>query len=376
MRRIAVFLDGTWNVEDDNTNVWRLRSLCAPKSEDGTPQLIFYDEGLGTRFGEKVRGGFYGYGIDQNVRKPYQWLVENYQDGDEIFIFGFSRGAYTARSLAGLISICGLIVPGAPLGVGQLYTRYSRVDRNHRSIRELLQLKEAGSGQFDREETWLVKHSRPVDITMIGVWDTVGALNKRHAFLDPNLRKDMKHAFHALAIDEHRVKFKPTLWTQSTGMSKGLPHDLRPLSGVEQRWFSGAHANVGGGYADDPLPQPSLKWMMHNATSLGLRFKSDVDVDPDVYAAGVRDSYGEFGYGFYKRVFKPLYREIGAPPRESSDGWYVKTMNETIDGSVFDRWRQDASYRPRNVADWAKRVSVDPATITNSVRAADPNVAV
>jgi hypothetical protein len=114
-KRLALFLDGTWNEEGDNTSVWRLRSLCAPSDASGTVQFIYYDTGLGTHVGEKLRGGLYGFGIDDHVKKAYEWLVENYNAGDEIFIFGFSRGAFTARCLAGLISICGIVRPGTPL---------------------------------------------------------------------------------------------------------------------------------------------------------------------------------------------------------------------------------------------------------------------
>jgi uncharacterized protein (DUF2235 family) len=117
-KRIAIFLDGTWNTVNDNTNVWRLRALCAPRGSDGVDQAIYYNSGVGTRVGEKVRGGMFGFGLNENIIDAYQWLIERYNEGDELFIFGFSRGAYTARSLSGLISKCGLLEAGAPLSVG------------------------------------------------------------------------------------------------------------------------------------------------------------------------------------------------------------------------------------------------------------------
>jgi uncharacterized protein (DUF2235 family) len=98
----------------DNTDVWRLKALCAPLSADGSLQCAYYNSGLGTRVGEKVRGGMFGYGINTAVIEAYEWLIENYNAEDEIFIFGFSRGAYTARSLSGLVSRCGLLTSGAP----------------------------------------------------------------------------------------------------------------------------------------------------------------------------------------------------------------------------------------------------------------------
>ena len=108
-RRLVVFLDGTWDKEEGNTNVWRSKCLCALKGVDGREQKIFYNPGVGTTLGEQLRGGIFGYGIDDVIVNAYEWLLETFEDGDEIFIFGFSRGAYTARSLSGFISRCGLI---------------------------------------------------------------------------------------------------------------------------------------------------------------------------------------------------------------------------------------------------------------------------
>jgi uncharacterized protein (DUF2235 family) len=108
-KRLAVFLDGTWNTVGTNTNVWRMRALCASKGSDGKPQLIYYALGV-----NGFIGGAFGQGLDENIRSAYEWLVENYNAGDEIFIFGFSRGAYTARALAGLIAIDGILKAGSP----------------------------------------------------------------------------------------------------------------------------------------------------------------------------------------------------------------------------------------------------------------------
>ncbi|MBR0750152.1 DUF2235 domain-containing protein, partial [Bradyrhizobium japonicum] len=120
MKKLAIYLDGTFNTLNNNTNVWRLKSLTAETPD----QRVYYSQGVGTIRGEVVRGGVAGYGIDDEIIKAYTWLIENYDDGDEIFIFGFSRGAYTARSLSGLISKCGILRLGAPLSIEQLYARY------------------------------------------------------------------------------------------------------------------------------------------------------------------------------------------------------------------------------------------------------------
>lgn len=376
-KRLAIFLDGTWNEEGDNTSVWRLRSLCAPVDEKGARQLIFYDTGVGTAFGEKVRGGLYGFGIDEHVTKAYEWLVENYNDGDQIFIFGFSRGAFTARCLAGLVSICGIVRPGTPLGVGQLYARYGKVDRNHDSIRELLRKSEAGELKApEREQAWLLKYSRRVEIEMLGVWDTVAAIDlpgfAKHDFLDPNLRHDMKNAFHAMALDEHRHRFAPTLWTQSRPKRFGLPKITRPYESVEQRWFVGAHANVGGGYPNDFLPQIPLKWIAEKAKGCGLHLRDEVEIEEGAIKDPVADSYAPFLHGLYKHASAEYFRPVGEAVREGAE-YYTQNINETIDASVFEKWRVDETYRPDNLKAWADAHGVKVEDMTGDKRADDPH---
>ena len=168
MRRLAVFLDGTWNTLNNNTNVWRLKSLTAETAE----QRVYYSQGVGTRRGEAARGGITGWGIDDEIIEAYTWFIENFDDGDEIFIFGFSRGAYTARSLSGLICKCGILKLGAPLSIEQLYARYRIYDAP--TIRSLLSKELPRDGSI--EEQWLTKYSRPTKVKLVGVWDTVGSL--------------------------------------------------------------------------------------------------------------------------------------------------------------------------------------------------------
>src|SRR4051794_12932762 len=153
-KRLALFLDGTWNVVSDNTNVWRLRSLFAATDADQREQRAYYSTGLGTKFGERIRGGMFGRGIDTAITSAYEWLIDNYEIGDEIFIFGFSRGAYTARSLSGFISTCGLLRRGAPLGVNQLYIRYRT--QHSRTIRTLISEKDSAESKPNFEERWML----------------------------------------------------------------------------------------------------------------------------------------------------------------------------------------------------------------------------
>jgi uncharacterized protein (DUF2235 family) len=380
-KRLVVFLDGTWNSVDSNTNVWRMRALCASNSKDGRPQLVYYEVGV-----NGFLGGVFGQGLDENIRLAYEWLVENYNEGDEIFIFGFSRGAFTARSLAGLVAIDGILKAGSPIGVTELFDRYKKGDEE-----TIWKLKERVASGDTRnltvQDKWLLKYSQSAEVKVIGVWDTVGSIGlaagnipgfSRSTFnyLQTGLRIHILNGYHALAIDEHRNDFAPTLWdVHHPKDQNAVIAQARPLSAVEQRWFVGAHANVGGGYQTDLLAQAPLRWMMKRAESQGLSFRSEVELDGDALTAPIADSYKSFGWGLYAMVSAPLYRIIGREPEDREDGSHIN-VNETIDASVFERWRADPSYRPANLVEWAQRNKVDPAQLRTSVKANDPQVAV
>lgn len=377
-KRLAIFLDGTWNAVGDNTNVWRLKSLCASKDADNIAQIAYYDIGV-----NGFIGGAFGKGLNDNVTQAYEWLIDNYSPDDEIFIFGFSRGAFTARSLAGLIAKLGMLKPGAPLGVKQLYARYKVKDAA--TIWQLKREQELGELPSPTvEESWMLKYSQAINIKMVGVWDTVGSLGiplfqipgisrSSFGFLHTGLRTMIKNGYHALAIDEHRKDFAPTLWTVRKPKDGVWAAPPRDVSSVEQRWFVGAHANVGGGCQSDLLAQLPLRWMMKKASRHGLAFKTDVDLDGDALKAPISDSYKEFMHGAYSVVTKRSYRTIGAEPEQADDGTHT-TVNETVDASVFERWRKDSLYRPPSLGEWAERKKADPATIAQSVRADDPSV--
>lgn len=373
-KRLALFLDGTWNAVGTNTNVWRLRSLCADKDLDGRQQLRYYDTGV-----NGVIGGSWGKGLTEKVQEAYNWLVENYEDGDQIFIFGFSRGAHTARSLAGFISICGLLKAGGALGVDQLYERYRNDDN-----RTIFKLPTFASQDITLEERWMLKYSRPVAIEMVGVWDTVGALgvpafsfsgisSSTLKFHHTGLRKPIRHGFHALAIDEHRAKFTPTPWTIRTKVGATTSTSMRSIESVEQRWFVGAHANVGGGCFNDTLAQIPLRWMMEKASTLGLVFRNKLELDGNEHLGSISDSYKEFLKGAYSLISKRSYRTIAPEPFAGTTGTHAR-VNETIDASVFERWRDDNNYRPTNLIEWAKKKKVDPADIRCSILANSPAI--
>ncbi len=380
-KRLAVFLDGTWNSVNSNTNVWRMRALCSSKGTDGRPQLIYYEVGV-----NGFLGGLFGQGLNDNIRLAYEWLIENYNEGDEIFIFGFSRGAYTARALAGLVAINGILKAGSPIGISELFDRYKK--GNEESIWKLKEMQAAGdTSGLTMQELWLLKYSQPAKVKVVGVWDTVGSVGFKSGdiqgisrstfdYLQTGLRVHIENGYHALAIDEHRNDFAPTLWSVRRPKDpNAVVAKPRLIENVEQRWFVGAHANVGGGYETDLLAQAPLRWLMKKAEMHGLSFRSNVDDDGDSLTAKIAASYETFGWGLYARILPALHRTIGSEPDVQENGTHTN-VNETIDKSVFDRWRADMAYRPKNLAEWAERKKVDPAKFVNSVLADDPKVTV
>jgi uncharacterized protein (DUF2235 family) len=345
--RHVLLFDGTWNDPQDRTNVYKLaRSL--PDCDDDIDQRFFYNAGVGTdRFG-KLAGGVTGYGLSDNMLEGYDWLARRYCEGDEIYVFGFSRGAYTARSFVGLVRKCGLlhiVTPGLLELAENLY-RDKDKDPDGPECRQ-----------------FRASYSREVRIRMIGVWDTVGALGVPGTTLthrgyfswhDTRLSSIVDYAYHAMALDEHREAYDIEFWTSPDGTWK--PENTY----IEQRWFIGAHANVGGGYGDDALADLSFLWMQQKAIEAGLKVKL-VDCAPTACMAPVRDSFKEFvkgGYAFFKDLLQP---GDGSHTRSYNIGnKNEKAVNVTVDPSVWLRWKQDAQYRPRTLV--AAKLNPPPVT--------------
>ena len=273
-KRLIVCCDGTWNTPDQPspTNVAKIRNaLRAVTMVDGVQQVAKYVEGVGTRPWEKSIGGMFGFGLSANVEEGYRFLIEHFTpaadnpDGqdDQIFLFGFSRGAFTARSLGGLIRNSGLLRRDEAGRVGQAYELYrDRTDATHPNSA--------------RAKAFRAAYSYEPRIRFIGVWDTVGALgipadrfklfgliNRRWSFHDTQLSRSVDNAFHAISIDERRGPFRPTLWIQNAEPGDQV---------VEQVWFAGAHSDVGGGESDPSLSELPLHWMVGRAEACGLVF--------------------------------------------------------------------------------------------------------
>lgn len=374
MKRIAIFCDGTWNDEEDHTNVRRLFDLVAAVGGDGQAQLAKYIAGVGTKPFQRILGGAVGRGLSENVREAYDFLVEQYVDGDAIFLFGFSRGAYTARSIGGLIATCGLRRADAPFSTGWVYERYRERKDKAEPIYRLEFIRQSGRRPLTADEERLLTHSRRVDIHMIGVWDTVGALGipwtgmpligkQAFYFHNPNLSTIYSHAFQALAIDEQRRAYKPTLWTKFVPAADGETAVAAPgmptLAACEQRWFAGAHSNVGGGYKNDPLPVRPMAWLQEKAAELGLAFSRTVVLTDEDYGTAPVDSYGKFMLHLYRVVTlgRRYFRPIGIRRNRVKGGWSYP-VNETIDASVFERCRRSPTYAKENLRDWEKRAGI------------------
>lgn len=295
MKRIAVFCDGTWNSADQEhrTNVAQL-ALCIPQQDaQGIRQIALYYEGVGVprggnllqRLDEKISGGAMGFGLNNRIAQAFQGLARHYEPGDEIYLFGFSRGAYTARSLTGLIRNCGIPQDASDALIGECFWRYrSRGTEEEPDSDESLAFRMQHSPQITTshaEDQFRRAMGRPAPrlrIAFMGLWDTVGALgipshwgmpahllNRKYRFHDTQLSGMVGAARHAVALDERRRNFLPTLWDN-------LPilRQQNPDGEYLQQWFAGVHGAVGGGGDIRALSSIALSWIADGAARAGL----------------------------------------------------------------------------------------------------------
>ena len=314
MKRLVICCDGTWNYADQSrgehatpTNVTQVFRAVDDQDAAGVEQVPYYQPGVGTERFQRLIGGAGGYGLSRHVRDTYAFVVDEFSPGtgpedppDELFFFGFSRGAYTARSAVGLIRRCGILRP----------------EHRHR-VKEAYGLYRCATDEAGQEaaRVFREKYSRETPVTFLGVWDTVGSLgiplsgtrflnvvNRRYRFHNVELSSMVQAAYQALAIDERRGPFEPAIWTQSAAARE---------SGqvLSQVWFAGVHSDVGGGYPDDRLSSLAQRWMVANAARHGLALSNLPDVDPD-YDTAIRGTLHTSRTGFYK-IIKPHHRQLG-----------------------------------------------------------------
>jgi uncharacterized protein (DUF2235 family) len=316
-KKIVFCADGTWDKPQNATNVYKLYKALATSAS----QVPYYDDGVGSTGLpiEHLAGGAFGAGLFQKVKDGYSKIAQVYDADDEIFLFGFSRGAYTARSLAGMIAICGLPTKNFDQHlVDTAFAAYRDRDDRQRLLASL------GPNVMYNAQ-----------IKMVGVWDTVGSLgipgavfslpDPLYGFLDTGLHPDVQNAYQALAIDEKRREFPPTLWTSQPAAGQVL----------EQVWFSGVHCDVGGSYPETGLANITLSWMLTKAVALGIEVDQaaanmylPLPVDPKQAIDTIHESWNVV-WGF------PLHRTIAA--------------NAVIANSVGVRVAHVSSYRPSNL---------------------------
>jgi len=341
MKRLVLCCDGTWNEPDKEkdgrpvpTNVVRLAYRVA-KNDGKVAQITYYDLGVGTgNFFDRIAGGVLGEGLEDNIYDAYRFLVGNYEHGDEIYLFGFSRGAFTARSIGGMIRKCGIL----RRGVVDKY--HAAKELYHNTVRpddpEAVAFRKANS----------ISPNEPIKIKFIGVWDTVGSLGipkkggvaEKYQFHDTELSGTVEYGYHALAIDEHRKPFLPTLWLHKPKLNQK----------VEQVWFCGAHGDVGGGYPEADASNLALQWMLDKAQAVGLELDEEaVQAFPIVrHPQGQLHNSKTLLYAFSASVD----RVIGCI-QDSSQPDPTQSVHE----SVVQRWDADSNYRPPQLREYFKR---------------------
>lgn len=354
MKRLVVCFDGTWNNADSGvaeTNVARIARAVRATSGD-VPQLTLYLRGVGSTgiALQKLIEGATGEGIDDNIRSAYMFLAQNYLPpgalpgyaGDEIFVFGFSRGAFSARSLAGFVGSCGLLKRQRLDAIADAWTYYRKV--RTRSPEDF-------AGRIGGS----APNHLDVAIDFLGVWDTVGALGipgtvlnrltaSDYQFHDTRPSRVVRIGRHALAIDEHRDEFEPTLWTNPAPAG----------CDIEQVWFPGAHSDVGGGYQQlagmSRLANAPLRWMADEAIKAGLALDEEMLPQPadcdalaphhesrlnlsrkDRLTPTIRQMLGRVpDVGLLERLYQPM----------SERGAKLQPVNESLHPSAVTRFGQ------------------------------------
>lgn len=354
MKRIVVCCDGTWNKPGSmdlgqlvETNVEKLYKAVDTEKYGGQ-QIKYYGPGVGTglTFSDQVLGGGFGVGIDNNIQDAYKFIMWSYEPGDELYLFGFSRGAYTVRSLVGLIRNCGIMKPEYLHLVQEAYHLYR--DRSILTHPDSDLMKSFKKSYGKEDET---------NIKFLGVWDTVGALgiplpwfnwwNRKYQFHDVKLSSKIKYAYHALALDERRKVFQPTLWEISKESLEGSNSQIS-----EQVWFPGVHGNVGGGYVDCGLSNIALKWMIEKASDAGLQFDENYVQQLNCNSRGeLRNSCSGF-YRILPKTTRVINNLIVSNYKEDEKGKATeggKRRNERIHYTCVERFHFEEKYRPKNL---------------------------
>jgi uncharacterized protein (DUF2235 family) len=319
MKNIVICCDGTWNSYTTQypSNVVRVAEAAGV---DSSRQPVYYDSGIGTSGTrlQRLIDGATGRGLSRNILEAYRRLIDWFEEDDRIFLFGYSRGAYTVRSLAGLIRKCGILRRENAALANQAYALYRDASRDPCS---------------QAAKSFRDSNAMTTNAYFVGAFDTVGTLGiplallagfnrRKFRFHDLSLSRRIKYGYHAVAVDEHRLHFKPALWQN------------RPAPGqtIEQAWFPGAHGNIGGGVQDTRLSHITLHWMLTKAARAGLLLTDnalDLHGDP-------RGTLYSSRHGIYA-LYPKHDRHIGTTPTES------------VHESVYERINSCPDYNPCNI---------------------------
>lgn len=367
MKRLVFCFDGTWNRIDgkDPTNVARVAQSISRFDDQGRAQLIYYDEGVGTTASEKWSGGIFGHGLTNKIVAAYHFLVLNHEPGDEIYVFGFSRGAFTARSFVGLLRNAGIMSRRSLHHIRdavQLYVgRASDSDPNSERAREF-RYKHCPMLCVPGDRDWrlaaypdeMKRDAVDLRVRYLGVWDTVGALgipahlklfawmNGHHKFHDTALSSFVERARHAVAADEKRRSFEPAVWTNLNDLNpkEGKPH-------YEQLIFPGVHSAVGGGGPVRGLSDIALEWVFDGARAQGLEFDRDAqspifNLLPD-HRAQLFNATGKTGWSFKDRLMGVGIRDRKFPEFDRT-ALHVSVVRRFAEAP--ERLAEKEAYRP------------------------------
>ncbi|KAI4132995.1 MAG: hypothetical protein LQ338_000463 [Usnochroma carphineum] len=337
-KRLIACCDGTWlnsNMGLMNkklpipSNVTRIMHATKAKTSDGVPQIVFYEPGIGSEGNilNRIVGGATAQGLSENIRETYAFLANNYSNGDEIFLIGFSRGAFTARSVAGFIGGVGLLTKSGLPNLAEVFKDFQhRRDPNYRPAKPNVPFPRKPSANDPRYREKMAQEGLTrlgIRIKVVGVFDTVGSLGiprvgwlertglqrtdtKEFLFYDTNLDNSIENAYQALALDENRTAFSPAVWEKPPGNTTNL----------RQVWFPGTHSNIGGGYPDQGMANITLAWMMSQLDPF-------IDFDPEY----ILDCYDDT---------KMHYKETDQKPRPWSFGKIYNSLTGIylLDGST------------------------------------------
>ena len=381
MKNIVLFFDGAWNTADAEfpTNVVKTAQMTLPAANNGIEQVVFYDAGVGSMqaaFGAGINnflGGAFGVGLMENIETAYRFLTFNYARGDKIFVFGFSRGAFSARSFGGLIRTCGVLHKEHVGKVKEAVKLYKNRDRSAGpDAPACVKFRnDFSTAVFTGAEAGRRDDHHSLTIEYMGLWDTVGALgipsaipfaksfNKKYAFHDVTLSRMVTSARHALAIDERRSTFAPSRWANLKELNERAGGTATTELPYQQIWFPGDHASVGGGGDVNGLWQATLVWVAEGAQARGLAvdqtaldgYRGDIDYKASVHCMK-RRSFSLSSISFHRWRRGP--RE--APLSEVSGVGQERIRAPAAD--LFERRR----YRPKTLRAYIERHSKELGT--------------